>query len=95
MIPREDLILTLDSDEEDQPPRPFKTGKKGAKQPTVGEDDGTLNPDFNFDISGGLDNLWMAEGDEELEGVQQNGAKPVSGMFRGLPHWNPYSRSLE
>ncbi|KAG8845807.1 nucleolar DEAD-box protein required for synthesis of 60S ribosomal subunit [Tulasnella sp. 330] len=76
MIPRGDLILTLDSDEEDCSSSLIKPGKKGAKQPTAGEDDATLNPDFNFDVSGGLDNLWVATGADGLEDTTQVGAKP-------------------
>lgn len=86
MIHRDDLILTLDSDdEEEKPQRPAKVLKKATKAPAAaGDDEATLNPEFSFDLSGALDNAWGLE--EEADDTIQNGSKTVSreGIAEGM-----------
>lgn len=76
-----DFILTLDSDAEEDipvvrlPKSNGKKSKKSAPEPVVADEDvALLNPEFSFDVAGGLDSTWNIGEDED---VVKAGSKPV------------------
>ena len=78
-----DFILTLDSDPEDvvAPANTAKFSKKAKSKKSSGvtsvpdEGPAALDPDFNFDVGGGLDDTWNLDAEKD---VVQVGMKPVS-----------------
>lgn len=86
-----DFILTLDSEPEDNvpstsSPRPKavpaikKTkSKKAFVSGKIPDDElGALDPEFNFDVGGGLDNSWTLGPEND---VVTSGTKPVSNPY--------------
>lgn len=76
-MPVDDFILTLESEPEDEvvvPPPPKKSKKKSGNskkadgvKPAPAAEEASLNPDFNFDLAGGGDDLWNEGNADELE----------------------------
>ncbi|KAG8946154.1 nucleolar DEAD-box protein required for synthesis of 60S ribosomal subunit [Tulasnella sp. 424] len=78
-MPVDDFILTLESEPEDEvvvvpPPKKSKKKKSGGSKKEAGVkpappavEEASLNPDFNFDLAGGGDDVWNEGNDDELE----------------------------
>ncbi|KAG9010284.1 hypothetical protein FRB90_007839, partial [Tulasnella sp. 427] len=83
-MPVDDFILTLDSEPEEDvvvpPPKKSKKKSGSKKEPVetkpvkvVGE--AALNPDFNFDLAGGGDDVWAEGNDDEVEDITLTASK--------------------
>lgn len=74
---KDDFVMTLDSDVEEEPPAITQaSGKSAKKQKALGDEDAQLDPNFVFDLSGDPYNDFL-DSRTDVGDLVKKGSKPV------------------